>query len=45
MVTTFAPPEVVLFLGGDMGVGLGIAIKDGNNWPVDPDNYKCKNIR
>ena len=36
--------EVVLFLGGDMRVGLGIAIKYGNNGQVDSDTYKCKNI-
>jgi branched-chain amino acid transport system substrate-binding protein len=43
-VRTFAPPEVVLFLGGGMGVGVGVAIKDGLNWPVDPDSYKGKTI-
>jgi hypothetical protein len=43
-VRTFAPPATVLFLGGGMGVGMGIEISDALNWPVDPDSYKGKTI-
>jgi branched-chain amino acid transport system substrate-binding protein len=43
-VMTFAPPATVLFLGGGMGVGMGIEISDALNWPVDPGSYKGKTI-
>jgi branched-chain amino acid transport system substrate-binding protein len=43
-VMTFAPPGVVLFMGGPMGVGMGIEISDAASWPYDTDSYKGKTI-
>ena len=43
-VASFMPPEFLLFVGGGLGQGVGVVIKDGSKWPVDPNTYKDKTV-